>query len=60
MNPVDYYIFGHRHIPLELEINDQAKYINVGDWINYKTYSMLDEGKLTLERYKTTQQATCL
>lgn len=55
INPVDYYIFGHRHIPLELEINDNAKYINVGDWIVHKTYSILAEGKLTLERYKTTQ-----
>ncbi len=55
IKPVDYYIFGHRHLPLELEIDKDTKYINVGDWITHKTYSMLAEGKLTLKKYKANQ-----
>ena len=51
INPVDYYIFGHRHIPLELKINDQAKYINLGDWITHNTYAILKKGVLKLEKY---------
>ena len=34
----DFFVFGHRHLPLEIELNDQSKYINLGDWIQYFTY----------------------
>ena len=34
---IDYFIFGHRHLPLEIAI-DNAIYFNTGDWINYNTY----------------------
>ena len=29
-HPIDFYIFGHRHLPLEMKIDDKAKYINLG------------------------------
>ncbi|MBK7959689.1 MAG: UDP-2,3-diacylglucosamine diphosphatase, partial [Bacteroidetes bacterium] len=33
---VDAFIFGHRHLALELEIEgSKAKYINLGDWLYY-------------------------
>ncbi len=51
INPVDYYIFGHRHIPLELKVNDQAEYVNLGDWITHNTYATLEKGILKLDRY---------
>ena len=51
INPVDYYIFGHRHIPLELKVNDQAEYINLGDWITHNTYATLENGILKLNKY---------
>jgi len=34
---IDYFIFGHRHLPLEI-ILDNAIYFNTGDWINYYSY----------------------
>jgi UDP-2,3-diacylglucosamine hydrolase len=34
----DFFIFGHRHLPLEIELNSTSKYINLGDWIQYFTY----------------------
>ena len=34
----DFFIFGHRHLPLEIELNNTSKYINLGDWIQYFTY----------------------
>jgi len=52
INPVDYYVFGHRHIPLEIEINNKATYINLGEWISQKTYGVLEKGKIKLETYK--------
>ena len=34
----DYFVFGHRHLPLEIDLNNKSKYINLGDWIQYFTY----------------------
>lgn len=33
----DFFVFGHRHLPMIHQI-EQAKYINLGDWISYFTY----------------------
>ena len=50
-NPVDYYVFGHRHIPLELKVDEKATYINLGEWILKNTYAVLKDGELNLETY---------
>ena len=34
----DFFVFGHRHLPLEIELNNKSTYINLGDWIQYFTY----------------------
>lgn len=34
----DYFIFGHRHLPLNIQLNESSTYINLGDWIQYFTY----------------------
>ena len=46
----DYYIFGHRHLPLEITINDTSKYINLGDWISYYTYAIFDGKEVQLKK----------
>ena len=46
----DYYIFGHRHLPLEIDINDTSKYINLGDWISYYTYGVFDGKEVQLKK----------
>jgi UDP-2,3-diacylglucosamine hydrolase len=51
-NPVDYYVFGHRHLPLELPIEPGARYLNLGDWIVHFTYGVLDGGTLELKKWK--------
>jgi UDP-2,3-diacylglucosamine hydrolase len=51
ITPVDYYIFGHRHLPLDLKINDKTTYINLGDWLTHNTYSVLEKGILKLKKY---------
>jgi UDP-2,3-diacylglucosamine hydrolase len=38
----DFYIFGHRHIPLRLKVNDQSTYVNLGEWVNFNTYAVYD------------------
>jgi UDP-2,3-diacylglucosamine hydrolase len=49
----DYYIFGHRHLPLDLKINDVSRYINLGDWINSFTYAEFDGIDVCLKNYET-------
>ena len=48
----DYFIFGHSHIPVELNLNSESKYINLGDWITNFTYAEFDGNKLSLKRCK--------
>jgi UDP-2,3-diacylglucosamine hydrolase len=47
----DYFIFGHRHIPIELKLNESATFINLGDWITYNTYAQFDGQQLFLKKY---------
>ena len=47
----DFFVFGHRHLPLEIELNNKSKYINLGDWIQYYTYGVFDGRTLELKKY---------
>jgi UDP-2,3-diacylglucosamine hydrolase len=48
---VDYFIFGHRHLPLEINLGDNTTYINLGEWVNYNSYAVFDGKKIELKRY---------
>ena len=48
----DYFVFGHRHLPMEIKVGDQSTYVNLGDWINYYTYGVFDGNKLSLKKYE--------
>ncbi|MGO4921425.1 UDP-2,3-diacylglucosamine diphosphatase [Maribacter spongiicola] len=48
----DHFIFGHRHLPLEIELKENSKYTNLGDWIGYYTYAEFDGLQLTLKEFK--------
>ncbi len=47
----DYFVFGHRHLPLEIDLNETSKYINLGDWIQYYTYGVFDGENFELKTY---------
>jgi UDP-2,3-diacylglucosamine hydrolase len=49
---IDYFIFGHRHLPIEEKINDSSIYINLGEWINYNTYAVFDGTICTLKKFE--------
>ncbi|MCC8173782.1 MAG: UDP-2,3-diacylglucosamine diphosphatase [Odoribacter sp.] len=38
----DYFIFGHRHLPLDIALSENSRYINTGDWITFYTYAVFD------------------
>lgn len=46
---VDYFIFGHRHLPLNLKVGGTSRYVNLGDWIQYFTYGVFDGDELELK-----------
>ena len=49
----DYFVFGHRHLPLDIKLNDSSTYINLGDWITYFTYAEFDGDQLRLLEYES-------
>jgi len=47
----DYFLFGHRHLPMEIQVGENSKYINTGDWISHFTYAVFDGKELSLRTY---------
>ncbi len=50
--PIDYFIFGHRHIAIEYPLTDKSMYVNLGDWIRYDSYAVFNGEQLNLKFYK--------
>jgi UDP-2,3-diacylglucosamine hydrolase len=48
----DYFIFGHRHLPLNIELNDNSRYVNLGDWITHFTYAVFDGNNVELKKWQ--------
>ncbi len=48
---VDFFVFGHRHLPLEYPLPGGSLYVNLGDWIRYDSYSVFDGERLVLEKF---------
>lgn len=51
-NHYDYFVFGHRHLPIDFQLNQSSTYINLGDWIKYDTYAVFDGDVLQLKKYE--------
>jgi UDP-2,3-diacylglucosamine hydrolase len=45
----DYFIFGHRHLPIDFALPQNSRYINLGDWIRYNSYAVFDGINLELK-----------
>ena len=48
----DYFLFGHRHLPMEIRVGENSTYVNTGDWISHYTYAVFDGKDLKLLRYE--------
>lgn len=48
----DYFIFGHRHLPLDIKLAENSRYVNLGEWVNYESYAVFDGKNLELNYYK--------
>lgn len=47
----DYFIFGHRHLPMDIKLTDRSHYINLGDWINHFTYAEFNGQETQLKNW---------
>ena len=54
---VDYFIMGHRHIMVDVEMTNKTRFILLGDWINYFSYGMFDGENFELKKYKDAAKA---
>jgi UDP-2,3-diacylglucosamine hydrolase len=51
---IDYFVFGHRHLPIDyLLSNGSSRYINLGDWLKFNSYAVYDGKELTLQFFET-------
>jgi len=48
----DFFIFGHRHLPIDVKLADNSRYINLGEWIKYDSYAVFNGENVELKYYK--------
>ena len=40
---IDFFIFGHRHLPIDYTLkNGKSRYIGLGEWVHYNSYAVFD------------------
>jgi UDP-2,3-diacylglucosamine hydrolase len=52
----DYFIYGHRHLPLSINLGKGSLYINLGEWMNYNSYAVFDGKELELKYWESPSQ----
>ena len=48
----DYFVFGHRHLPMEIQVGPTSTYYNLGDWITHYTFGVFDASGFRLETFE--------
>jgi len=48
----DFMVYGHRHLPMDLKLNEKTRYINLGDWITNFTYGVFDGEKMEIKKFE--------
>jgi UDP-2,3-diacylglucosamine hydrolase len=47
----DLFVFGHRHLPIDLKLGENSRYINIGDWLQHFSYALLDGKEFITKKY---------
>lgn len=47
----DYFIFGHRHLPMKIKVGENSIYFNLGDWITHYSYGVFDGETFELKNF---------
>ena len=48
---IAFFIFGHRHVAFDVEIDESTRVICLGDWISGFTYALFDGKKMELKKF---------
>jgi len=48
----DFFVFGHRHLSMDVPLNENSRYINVGEWLETRTYAVFDGEDVHLQSAK--------
>lgn len=48
----DYFVFGHRHLPIDIKVGENSRYINLGDWVVDFTYGVFDGKDFSLLEFE--------
>lgn len=48
----DFFVFGHRHLPIDFDLPGGSKYYNLGEWIQYNTYLEFDGNSCELKSFE--------
>jgi len=48
----DFFVFGHRHLAMDVCLNENSRYINTGEWIEAQTYAVFNGNNVTLHSAK--------
>lgn len=48
----DYYIFGHRHLPIDVAVGPNSQYINLGEWVSKPYYAVLEHKTVSLKSFE--------
>ncbi|MBF0648851.1 UDP-2,3-diacylglucosamine diphosphatase [Dysgonomonas sp. GY75] len=54
---INYFIFGHRHIMLDLMLSMQSRVVILGDWIKYFSYGVFDGENFSLEIFEEPEES---
>lgn len=47
----DFFVCGHRHYPLKLDLGQGSVYVNLGEWVNDFTYARFDGTQIELKTF---------
>lgn len=50
---IDYFVFGHRHLVLEMSVSENSRYLNAGTWFNDSAYAVFDGETTTIKRFES-------
>ncbi len=48
---IDFFVFGHRHMALEIPLNEKTTYTNLGDWVRLFSYGCFDGAQMKIHQY---------
>lgn len=49
---INYFVFGHRHLLLNLPISESSNVVMLGDWITLFSYAVFDGERLELKKWE--------